>query len=186
MTDAEQTRVTDGCKNNCTRHGLCVYDQCVCQPGWSGASCEVKGQAPVRCGSSSTHCPSIAQCCFNRYSPSNLGCHPSKDYGTNISQGCGDNQPVNQCCKPGPAKPMSTKLPNCIILGDSVSIGYNGIVTELLAKECQVQHAPWDTSDGGAGSTGSAVACLDNYLVTEAGVPYKADAILFNFGLHDV
>jgi len=56
----------------------------------------------------------------------------------------------------------------------------------LLSKECQVQHAPWDVSDGGAGSTASGVACLDNYLVTQAGAPYKADAIIFNFGLHDM
>jgi hypothetical protein len=81
---------------------------------------------------------------------------------------------------------MSNTLPNCVILGDSVSIGYTARVTESLGGVCTVQHAPWDVSDGGAGSTARGVACLDNWLVTQAGVPYTADVILFNFGLHDM
>jgi hypothetical protein len=59
-------------------------------------------------------------------------------------------------------------------------------VEKELASVCQVQHAPWDVSDGGAGATTRGMACLDNYLVTQAQQPYKADVILYNFGLHDL
>ena len=76
--------------------------------------------------------------------------------------------------------------PNCIILGDSVSIGYFPAVAAALKDECLVQHAPWDVSDGGAGSTTNGLACLDNYLVTQAQQPFTPDAVLFNFGLHDL
>lgn len=60
--------------------------------------------------------------------------------------------------------PPSSSLPNCLlsslllspsllhlfifdgrkVLGDSVSIGYTGVVTHLLNQSCLVQHSPWD------------------------------------------
>ena len=140
--------------------------------------------APAQCGTSTSFCPTAAQCCKQQYSPSTFGCLPSTD--TQPSDGCGDAVAVNPCCKMGPAAPMSTTLPNCIILGDSVSIGYFPAVAAALKDECLVQHAPWDVSDGGAGSTAAGLACLDNYLVTQAQEAYTPDAVLFNFGLHDL
>ena len=46
-----------------------------------------------------------------------------------------------------------------------------------LSGVCQVQHGPWDVSDGGAGNTANGVTCLDNWLVTQALEPVKWEAI---------
>merc|ERR1712110_575359 len=48
-----------------------------------------------------------------------------------------------------------------------------------------VQHGPYDVSDGGALDTAWGVACLDQWLVTQAQVAVKWDVIAFNWGLHD-
>ena len=76
-------------------------------------------------------------------------------------------------------------LPNCLIIGDSVSIGYSYAVTKLMRGVCKVQHAPFDMGDGGAGSTSLALACLGNWLVTQEQRSVRWDVIQFNFGLHD-
>eukprot|EP01079_Euglenida_sp_SAG-EU17-18_P009114 gene9115-1637_t len=90
----------------------------------------------------------------------------------------------------GPPLPPSTSLPNVLIIGDSVSIGYTSLATQnvplRLKSKALVQHGPWDVSDGGAGDTATGVACLDNWLVTHAGQRVKWDLITFNFGLHDM
>jgi len=87
---------------------------------------------------------------------------------------------------PGPELPPSTTLPNCLVIGDSVSIGYTPTARDGLVSECALQHGPWDVSDGGAGSTAEGVACLDNFLVTQDQTTVEWDVILFNFGLHDL
>lgn len=87
---------------------------------------------------------------------------------------------------PGSALPPSTTLPNCLVIGDSVSIGYTGVATKALTSVCQLQHGPWDVSDGGAGATSEGQTCLANFLVTQAQVAVKWDVILFNFGLHNL
>jgi hypothetical protein len=56
----------------------------------------------------------------------------------------------------------------------------------MLKTKCQVQHAPWDVSDGGAGSTAQGQACLDNFLKTQNQTAVFWDVILFNFGLHNL
>jgi hypothetical protein len=93
------------------------------------------------------------------------------------------------CCKPGPEKPPSTTLKNVLVIGDSVSIGYTDSskgLPKLLASVAQVQHGPWDHSDGGAKDTAMGVACLDRWLMTQAQQSVKWDVITFNFGLHDM
>ena len=70
----------------------------------------------------------------------------------------------------GPGKAPSSSLPNVLVIGDSVSIGYVGGVEEILKPVAQVQHGPWDVSDGGAGDTATGVACLDRWLVTQASI----------------
>lgn len=87
---------------------------------------------------------------------------------------------------PGPELPPSTTLPNCLVIGDSVSIGYTGEAAKELVDVCLLQHGPWDVSDGGAGSTSQGQACLENFLVTQGQESVKWDVILFNFGLHDL
>lgn len=42
-----------------------------------------------------------------------------------------------------------------------------GGVRDILRPVAQVQHGPWDVSDGGAGDTAVGVACLDRWLVTQ-------------------
>lgn len=48
-----------------------------------------------------------------------------------------------------------------------------------------MQHAPWDTNDGGAEETAYGVQCLDYWLASPSGLPFTPDVILFNFGMHD-
>jgi hypothetical protein len=138
--------------------------------------------AVARCGKSTTFCPAANSCCAQPYSPSKFGCRASNSQ--NVSEGCGDSVAAEVCCKPGPGQPASTSLPNCLVIGDSVSIGYTDMggiqrVQSHLKGACQVQHGPWDVSDGGAGSTALGVTCLDHWLRTQAQVPVKWDVIQF-------
>jgi hypothetical protein len=48
-----------------------------------------------------------------------------------------------------------------------------------------VQHSPYDRSDGGAEETAYGVQCLDYLLRSPAGVPLRPQVIMFNWGLHD-
>lgn len=121
------------------------------------------------CGNTTTGCSSATACCQAEYSPTTFGCMLGKT-----------------CCKPGPALAPSTTLPNCLVIGDSVSIGYTGTVTKELESECLVQHGPYDVADGGAGATSYAVECLDNWLVTQSQQRVTWDVIAFNFGLHNL
>ena len=43
----------------------------------------------------------------------------------------------------------------------------------------QVQHGPWDVSDGGAGATSVGVTCLDHWLRTQTQAAVKWDVIQF-------
>eukprot|EP00041_Stephanoeca_diplocostata_P021446 m.499893 g.499893 ORF g.499893 m.499893 type:complete len:285 (+) comp21828_c0_seq21:168-1022(+) len=127
-----------------------------------------------QCGNTTTMCNAAQDCCDMQYSPTKFGC---KIQGS------------DSCCMPGPPLAPSTTLKNCLIIGDSVSIGYYSyvdVIEKELAGICQVQHGPWDVSDGGAGATTEGVACLDNWLVTQAQEPVKWDVIQFNFGLHNL
>jgi len=153
---------------------------------------QVIGAELKQCGTTSSYCPAESSCCASRYSPSTYGCEVPIGNLANVSAGCGDGLPAGDtlCCKMGPGNPPSSTLPNVLIIGDSVSIGYtslaNSNVPKRLASVAQVQHGPWDVSDGGAGDTAVGVACLDRWLVTQAQQPVKWDLITFNFGLHDL
>jgi hypothetical protein len=151
--------------------------------------------ATRQCGDTTTYCPDSAICCNANYSDTSFGCRlaggmPFEQPHAIRSSDWGIPEwppsPTQSCCMPGPKLEPSTTLPNCMVLGDSVSIGYTGVAAKLLADVCQLQHAPWDERDGGAGSTSVGVACLDNFLVTQRQTPVKWDVILYNFGLHDL
>jgi hypothetical protein len=73
-------------------------------------------------------------------------------------------------------------LPNCLVMGDSVSIGYTYSVAVQLADVCNVQHSPWDVSDGGWEDSSYARACLDIMLLTATSQEVKWDVIFFNNG----
>ena len=137
-------------------------------------------EALRQCGNTTTYCPDSGICCSAQYSPTKFGCKLGQK-GLSWPP-----SPTTACCMPGPQLKPSETLPNCLIIGDSVSIGYTPTAVEDLKEICQLQHGPWDVSDGGAGATSVGVACLDNFLVTQAQESVKWDVILFNFGLHNL
>jgi hypothetical protein len=145
-----------------------------------------------QCGNSTSFCPATMPCCLQKYSPSKYGCEVPLGNNAVASAGCGDGlgptTATTWCCKMGPGEPPSKTLPNVLVIGDSVSIGYVGGVAKILkaSKTALVQHGPWDVSDGGAGDTAMGITCLDRWLVTQAQLPVKWDLITFNFGLHDL
>jgi lysophospholipase L1-like esterase len=76
------------------------------------------------------------------------------------------------------------KLPNVLLLGDSISIGYHLPVRELLAGKANV-FRPVNPKTGGADNcsdTSKGVASLDAWLAMQP----KWDVIHFNWGLHDI
>ncbi|XP_068745192.1 uncharacterized protein [Montipora capricornis] len=94
--------------------------------------------------------------------------------------------PADRICKPGPPlKRISGKI-NCLIIGDSVSIGYTPWISRMLGKDYLVQHAPWDLADGGALDCKYGLQCLHLFLLTAMLEPTTYDVIIFNFGLHDI
>ena len=131
------------------------------------------GQWEHQCGNTTTFCSNDGTCCDSEYSPTKYGCRnlvASDSY----------------CCKPGPSIQPIVSLPNCLVIGDSVSIGYTPIAAKILESVCQLQHGPFDVSNGGAGDTSYGLHCLPNFLVTQRQTPVMWDLILFNFGLHNL
>ncbi|XP_065187445.1 uncharacterized protein LOC135818052 [Sycon ciliatum] len=95
--------------------------------------------------------------------------------------------PASRVCRPGPPLlPPTDGRKNCLVIGDSVSLGYTPLVLQLLnSSVCQVQHAPFST-DGGALDTKYAMQCFDQWMVTSMLQQTHYDAIVINSGLHDV
>ena len=56
----------------------------------------------------------------------------------------------------------------------------------MLGDDYQVQHAPWDGTDGGAKDSKYGLQCLRLFLQTAMLQPTKYDVIIFNFGMHDI
>ncbi len=76
------------------------------------------------------------------------------------------------------------KLPNILLLGDSISIGYHAGVSELLKGKANV-FRPVNPKNGSADNcsdTSKGVASLDAWLALQP----KWDVIHFNWGLHDL
>lgn len=158
-----------------------------------------------------TTCASTASCAKSPYSGTGYACCPVPDavdcdtpLGTCCPKGhtcektgtdwrivvtCkpaggGAAVPGTPACKPGPLNRMSTTKRNCLIIGDSVSIGYTPFLTAALAEDCVVQHAPAG-GDGGAEETAYGLECLDSFLSNPDGQAVHPELIMFNFGLHD-
>jgi hypothetical protein len=97
-----------------------------------------------------------AVCCANKQTccPQGSTCSDSGTYATTcVGAPAGPQSTGLSVCKAGAANPFSTTLPNVIILGDSVSIGYTPIVARAMAGKALVQHSPYDVRDGGAEET---------------------------------
>ncbi len=71
---------------------------------------------------------------------------------------------------------VDPNLPNVLILGDSISIGYTPVVRKLLAGKANVLRP-----DANCGDTKAGLRNLDTWLGTR-----KWDVIHFNWGLHDL
>ena len=97
----------------------------------------------IQCSNTQTFCPSDGSCCRAKYSPTTFGCQLSKqipfmqqhkirsnDYEETLPSE--PPHPTVSCCMPGPAFEPSNTLPNTMILGDSVSIGYTGVVVKAF------------------------------------------------------
>ena len=105
-------------------HGCCPYDGAVC-------------------------CPNRQTCC-----PAGFACEDKGTYLTTCTKAGQPSSAGLSVCKPGAAEPPSTTLPNVLIIGDSVSIGYTPPVAMHMAKVAKVQHSPLDHADGGHSATG--------------------------------
>ena len=132
-------------------------------------------------------CPyADAVCCENAMTccPSGSTCNVSGWQSTCI--GAPANQRVGQpVCKFGAPLPFSKTLPNVLIIGDSVSIGYTPKVAAHMSSVALVQHSPWDVRDGGAEETAYGVTCLPTLLRSPTGQFLEPDVLMFNWGLHD-
>ncbi|MDR3709728.1 MAG: SGNH/GDSL hydrolase family protein [Capsulimonadaceae bacterium] len=71
-----------------------------------------------------------------------------------------------------------SKLPNVLIIGDSISLGYTDNVRKLLEGRANVYR-----SEGNAGPTSTGIAHVDDWISAH---DVKWDVIHFNFGLHDL
>ena len=96
-------------------------------------------------------------------------------------------------CRPPPPYNATGRVKKaCLVIGDSVSLGYTndagsgGQLAENMTGICDVLHAPF-SGDGGACDTRYGLQCGKLWLSTSlsgAAAPEYA-AITFNFGLHD-
>ena len=102
-------------------------------------------------------CPyANATCCANNQAccPSGSTCFDSGVYGTVCKPAPGasplppDERLGKSVCKSGAALPPSKTLPNVLIIGDSVSIGYTPYVAKRMSGVAFVQHSPYDVTDG--------------------------------------
>ena len=110
-------------------------------------------------------CPADRDCCAAQYSPTGQGC-------TSAGGGC---CLLGAALTPGSnASGLDPALPNCLVMGDSVSIGYEKKVAEQMAGACNVQHAPWDHKNGGWASSAEARECLDIMLLSATATPVTA------------
>ena len=82
-----------------------------------------------------------AVCCENKQTccPRGSTCRDVGTYGTTCV-GAPANQSIGlSVCKSGAAQPFSTQLPNVLIVGDSVSIGYTPHVARHMARPTLVR-----------------------------------------------
>jgi len=95
-----------------------------------------------------------------------------------------DSDRAPRICRPSPTYTSANKT--CLIIGDSVSIGYTSPLTPMMRSSCDLLHAPY-SSDGGACDTRYGLQCGEMWLSQSLGGQGspRYDVITFNFGLHD-
>ena len=99
--------------------------------------------------------------------------------------GGGANVSATQVCTPGAKLPPSATQPSVIVVGDSVSEGYQPYVTANISDVAFVQHSPWSVG-GGADDVFNGLNCEEEFMRTAMWQPAAWSLISFNFGLHDL
>jgi hypothetical protein len=82
--------------------------------------------SPTNTSTGHANCLTGEACCVEQYFGAS-GCEVTMSSGSKV------------CCAPGPALNISTTLPNCLVIGDSVSDQYTPSVASLMSKTCLVQ-----------------------------------------------
>ena len=167
------------CAAEATQRGEPATPQMVCGLGSTVCTAAYSGNGLGCCPyDGAVCCPNGQTCC-----PAGASCNDTGKYLTQCIPHGGTTPSTAgvSVCKPGAAVPASKSLPNVLIIGDSVSIGYTPPVAADMAKVALVQHSPWDTRDGGAEETAYGVQCLKYFLRSPLGVPLKPDVIMFNW-----
>ncbi len=143
---------------------------------FASASAQLKPCPPTNTSRGNANCFASEACCTAMYFGAS-GCEvPLPTGGT-------------YCCAPGPPLNVSTTLPNCLVIGDSVSDQYTPSVASLLEGKCQVQHAPWvggGSADNVANGLFNLLHCRWLRTALRPDLPVAWDVIQFNFGLHDL
>ena len=135
---------------------------------------------PAAAGPAAQACSATQTCAKSSYSGTGYSCCPlanAVDCGTPLGSCCpaehvckktgagwkiivtcepaAGGQPAvpgTPACKSGPLNRLTAGKKNCLIIGDSVSLGYTPFLTTALAADCVVQHGP-SGGDGGAEET---------------------------------
>jgi hypothetical protein len=170
-------------------------------PAAAAQSCP--SQINTACGPGQTCCPTFesltgfgccsipgAVCCAT--SPTTQGCCPpdhecvTLGYATTcVPAAGGDNVTGLHVCPPGAEQPPRAGFPSVITIGDSVSEGYQPVLTANLSARALVQHSPF-SDGGGADDVFHGVVCEENFLRTATYQAANWTVITFNFGLHDL
>jgi hypothetical protein len=153
------------------------------------------------CSSNSTCCPVMfsgsnygccnlgpdAVCCGQQgCCPAGYTCMNTPPYTTACVKGNETWDGPVQVCTPGAENPATASpLPAIIMIGDSVSIGYEPAVAALLNETIYVQHSPW-SGGGGADDIANAYNCRENFVRDAMFTEQSWDAITFNSGLHNL
>ena len=140
----------------------------------------------VCCSNGYTSCPSGHTCVdsgkgwavVTKCEKASIGAPVSLDTDPDANLGA-------QVCKTGGPLPFDANRKNVVIMGDSVSIGYEPFIAAALADVALVQHSPWG-GDGGAEETEYGFRCLEYLLRAPDGTPQVPDVLFFNWGLHNI
>lgn len=144
--------------------------ECCRQRFWGGGN---------KC-STGLNCNVCAECCHDEIGRNQSTCdkcfHTQCKPGTFGNAGC---KKGGKCCRGGNPGVSST-LPNCLLVGDSVAHGTYGLVKEMLKDKCAVSNIEGVEASGED-------ACFWSMTTDAAtGLPVKWAVIHFNEGLHSL
>jgi hypothetical protein len=106
-----------------------------------------KMPATAVCAEEAPPCTVCAECCHALNATQCSTCVATMCTGRSTigDYGCNTTQPqtwvpwIESCCGRGVPLPASTTLPNCLLIGDSVTSGLSSVAIDLLKDVCQTQ-----------------------------------------------